>query len=95
MEIELKQAIGLLEYMGRVAWMDGDDVVITKNGKPDLKLSAHPDGEVEEVHRKPIPLERFGGKVWIAPEYFEEDTDIVDAFEGKYSDDSLHGRAHL
>ena len=89
MEIELRQAVGLLDYLGRVAWIDGGEVTITKDGKPYLKVIAHPEGELEDVHRKPIPVDLPEGKVWISPEYFEEDLEIIEAFEGKYSDDSL------
>ena len=89
MEIELNRAVGLLDYLARVAWMDGEEIIITKKGKPYLKLVAHPEGDVGEVHRKPIPVGLPEGKVWISPEYFEEDTEIIDAFEGKYSNDSL------
>ena len=34
MEIELRRAVGLLDYLGRVAWMDGEEVIITKGGQP-------------------------------------------------------------
>lgn len=89
MEIELDQAVGLLDYLGRVAWIDGVEITITKKGNPYLKLVAHPEGDIEDVHRKPIPVDLSGAKVWISPEYFEEDMEIIEAFEGKYSDDSL------
>ena len=89
MEIELDQAVALLDYLGRVAWIDGCEITITKKGKPYLKLMAHPDGDIEDVHQKPIPVNLPGAKVWISPEYFEEDTEIIEAFEGKYSNDSL------
>ena len=89
MEIELSRAVGLLDYLGRVAWQDGEDVIITRKGKPYLKLIAHPDGDLKAVYQKPIPVDLPGAKVWISPEYFEEDTEIIEAFEGKYSDDSL------
>ena len=29
MEIELRRAVGLLDYLRRVAWMDGEEVIIT------------------------------------------------------------------
>ena len=89
MEIELEQAVGLLDYLGRVAWRDGGEITITKKGKPYLKLVAHPEGRIEDAPQKPIPVDLPGAKVWISPEYFEEDMDIIEAFEGKYSDDSL------
>ena len=57
--------------------------------KPYLKLVAHPEGRIEDAPQKPIPVDLPGAKVWISPEYFEEDMDIIEAFEGKYSDDSL------
>ena len=89
MEIELGRAVALLDYLGRVAWQDGEEITITRKGKPYLKLVAHPEGDPEDVHRKPIPVDLPGAKVWISPEYLEEDMEIVEAFEGKYSDDSL------
>ena len=89
MEIELEQAVGLLDYLGRVAWMDGGEITITRKGKPYLKLVAHPEGHIEDAPQKPIPVDLPAAKVWISPEYFEEDMEIIEAFEGKYSDDSL------
>ena len=89
MKIELDQAVGLLDYLGRVAWIDGVEITITKKGKPYLKLVAHPEGDIEDVHQKPIPVDLPGAKVWISADYFEEDMEIIEAFEGKYSDDSL------
>ena len=44
MEIELRRAVGLLDHLGRVAWKDSEEITITHNGKPYLKLVPHPDG---------------------------------------------------
>ena len=36
MEIELDRAVGLLDYLGRVAWIDGEVINITNSGRPTL-----------------------------------------------------------
>ncbi len=89
MEIELRRATGLLDYLGRQAWLSGEEIIITKKGKPYLKLTAHPEGNPSEKERQPQRPVSVEGKIWISPEFFEEDMEIIEAFEGKYSDDSL------
>ena len=36
MEIELDRAVGLLDYLGRVVWIDGEVINITNSGRPTL-----------------------------------------------------------
>ena len=97
MEIELDRAVGLLDHLGRVAWRDGEEITITKGGKPYLKLMAHPDGEpiakvegtrgIGRLDRIRADIQTNGhSNIWMAPD-FDDDTDIIEAFEGKYSND--------
>ena len=90
MEIELRRAVGLLDYLGRVVWQDGEEVVITNNGKPYLKLVAHPEGDpitkMEET-RGIGRLDKIKGDIWTASDLPETTEDIIEAFEGKYSND--------
>lgn len=89
MEIELRRAVGLLDYLGKLAWLEGEEIIITNRGKPYLKLIAHPDGDPSQAQRKPLQTNSGQDEMWITPEFFEEDLEIVEAFEGKYSNDSL------
>lgn len=88
MEIELRRATALLDYLGRKAWETGDEIVITHKGKPYLKLIPHPDGapyhELNGTRR--IGLGSYHGRIWMSPD-FDDNTEIIEAFEGKYSDD--------
>ena len=88
MEIELDRAVGLLDYLGRVAWIDGIDVVITKNGKPYLKLTAHPDGTPLEDHKKTRGIGTDVDLTWTAPDLPETPEEIIELFEGKWSNGS-------
>ena len=85
MEIELDQATGLLDYLGRVAWTDGEDVIITRKGKPYLKLVAHPDGSSLVERRGTRGISPDAGKTWVASDLPETSKEIIDAFEGKWS----------
>ena len=89
MEIELRQAVGLLDHLGKLAWKDGEEITITHKGKPYLKLMPHPDGS---------PVDELSGtrgiglgldQTWVASDLPETSEEIIEAFEGKYSDDSL------
>lgn len=98
MEIELDRAVGLLDYLGRVAWRDGGEVVITNNGKPYLKLVAHPDGEPVvkmEGTRGIGRLDQIKGVAWTASDLPETTEDIIEAFEGKYSNDEHLFKGYL
>jgi antitoxin (DNA-binding transcriptional repressor) of toxin-antitoxin stability system len=87
MEIELSRAVGLLDYLGRVAWQDGEEVVITNNGKPYLKLVAHPDGDPIAKMEGTRGIGQDKNASWFAPDLPETSQEIIDAFEGKYSND--------
>ena len=78
MQVNMHEAKSQLSRLGELAWQ-GEEVVITKAGKPYLALSPY---------RSPTGKRKFGqwkGKVWIAPDFDETDPDIIEAFEGKYS----------
>ena len=93
MEIELERAVGLLDYLGKKAWRDGEEITITRKGKPYLKLVAHPDGDLGEKKPSLGRLDQVradieaGGNIWVASDIPETSQEIIDAFEGKYSDD--------
>ena len=89
MEIELRQAVGLLDYLGRVAWQDGEEVTITHEGKPYLKLVAHPSGSPLSVPTGTRGIGLGLDQTWVASDLPETSEEIIEAFEGKYSDDSL------
>ena len=86
MEIELRRAVGLLDHLGRVAWKDGE-ITITHKGKPYLKLIPHPDGSpFDELNgTRGIGLDQ--DRTWIAPDLPETSKEIIEAFEGKWSND--------
>ncbi len=93
MEIELRRATALLDHLGRKAWEDGEEITITRKGKPYLKLVAHPDGDPGEKKPRLGRLDQIraeieaGGNAWVAPDLPETSQEIIDAFEGKYSND--------
>ena len=93
MEIELERAVGLLDYLGKKVWKDGEEITITRKGKPYLKLVAHPDGDPSEKKPRLGRLDQVradieaGGNMWVASELPETSQEIIDAFEGKYSND--------
>ncbi len=89
MEIELRQAVGLLDYLGKLAWLESEEIIITNRGKPYLKLIAHPDGSpVNELNgTRGIGLDK--DRPWTAPELPETSQEIIEAFEGKWSNDSF------
>ena len=87
MEIELEQAVGLLDYLGKKVWKDGEEITITKEGRPYLKLLAHPDGEPISKAEGTRGIGLGINSSWIAPDLPETSQEIIDAFEGKYSND--------
>ncbi len=89
MEIELNRAVGLLDYLGRVAWIDGEDVIITRKGKPYLKIVPHPEGTSSEVRKKSRGIGSEPNRAWTAPDLPETSEEIIEAFEGKWSNDSF------
>ena len=87
MEIELRRAVGLLDYLGKQAWLKGEEIFITNRGKPYLKLVAHPDGDPIQKRTGLGRLDQIKGDAWIASDLPETTEDIIEAFEGKYSND--------
>ena len=87
MEIELRRAVGLLDSLGRKVWEDGEEITITHKGKPYLKLIPHPDGSPisKQEGTRGIGLDK--SQVWIAPDLPETSQEIIEAFEGKWSND--------
>ena len=64
MQVNMHEAKSQLSRLGELAWQ-GEEVVITKAGKPYLALSPY---------RSPTGKRKFGqwkGKVWIAPDFDE------------------------
>ena len=92
MEIELRRAVGLLDHLGKLAWLEGEEITITNKGKPYLKLIAHPDGDPSQAQRKPMQKGTRGIGLeqthpWTASELPETSQEIIEAFEGKWSND--------
>ena len=87
MEVSLEgaQLDSNLHWLGERAW-EGQEITILKDGKPYLKLVPHPDGEPSE-EELPRPLGLLKGLISISPDFDDTDQDIIDAFEGKYSND--------
>ena len=89
MEIELRRAVGLLDYLGKQAWLKGEEIVITNKGKPYLKLVAHPEGTYSELRKKTRGIGSESDRTWTAPDLPETSEEIIEAFEGKWSNDSF------
>ncbi len=87
MEIELRQAVGLLDYLGRVAWKDGEEITITRQGKPYLKLVPHPEGSPVDQLNGTRGIGLDPDQTWVASELPETSEEIIEAFEGKWSND--------
>lgn len=87
MEIELERAAGLLDYLGRVAWSSGEDVVVTKAGQPYLKIVPHPEGTYSELRKKTRGIGADANQTWVAPDLPETSEEIIEAFEGKWAND--------
>ena len=89
MEIELRRATALLDYLGRKVWEDREEITITHKGKPYLKLIPHPDGSPfhELTGTRGIGLDT--DQTWVASELPETSQEIIEAFEGKWSNDSF------
>ena len=85
--LEAAQLYSNLAWLGKLVW-EGKEIVLLRDGQPFLKLLPHPDGEPpDEALSRPIGLMK--GQIWISPEFYEDDPDIIEAFEGKYSNDVL------
>ncbi len=89
MEIELRRAVGLLDSLGKLAWQEGEEITITNRGKPYLKLIAHPEGDPSQAQRKTVQTDSGQDEIWITPQFYEEDMEIIESFEGKYSNESM------
>ena len=87
MEIELRQAVGLLDYLGRVAWKEGEEVTITHDGRPYLKLIAHPNGSPLSTPEGTRGIGLSLDRTWVASDLPETSEEIIQAFEGKWSND--------
>ena len=87
MEIELNRAVGLLDYLGRMAWSSGEEIIITKKGKPYLKLLAHPEGSTPDKPERTRGIGLDQGKIWVASDLPETSEEIIEAFEGKWPND--------
>lgn len=62
--------------------LDGEEVVIAKNGTPLVKLVPC---EPESKGLRPPPG-LWKGKIWIADDFDETPQDIIDMFEGSYEE---------
>ena len=73
MRVNMHEAKSQLSRLGRLVWA-GEEVVICRDGKPYLRLTAY-----EPASRVPG---LWKGKVWIAPDFDETPPEVIDAFEG-------------
>ena len=87
MEIELRRATALLDYLGRKAWEDGEEITITHKGKPYLKLIPHPDGGPSHELNGTRGIGLYNDQTWVASDLPETSEEIIEAFEGKWSSD--------
>lgn len=60
---------------------NGEDIVIAKSGKPVARLVAY-----EERKETRVPG-RWKGKIWMADDFDDTPTWLIDAFEGKGKDE--------
>lgn len=73
MRVNMHEAKSQLSKLGRLVW-EGEDVVICRHGKPYLRLTAYqPASRVPGLWK---------GKVWIASDFDETPSEVVEAFEG-------------
>ena len=87
MQVNLSEAQAQLSELGQRVW-EGEEVIITKSGKPYLKLAPYqaeeklePEPEPDEAGkwRKPGSLK---GRIWIAPD-FDDNEEIIQLFYGE------------
>ena len=64
MQVNMQEASSQLSQLGQLAW-EGEEIVITKAGKPYLHLTPYLATGIE---RKPGALE---GQVWMVPDFDE------------------------
>lgn len=85
--LEAAQLYSNFAWLGKLVW-EGKEIVLLKDGKPFLKILPHPEGEpTDEVLSRPVGLMK--GQIWISPDFCDDDPEIIEAFEGKYSDETL------
>ena len=74
MKVNMHEAKSQLSKLGKLAW-EGEEIVIARAGEAWLRLT--PYRESLEP-RKPGGLE---GRIWISPDFDEEDEELVEAIE--------------
>ena len=72
----MDQAKMELSRLGELAWQ-GENIVLVKAGKPYLDLVPH---RAKTADRK---LGLLKGQIWVAPDFNETPTCVIDAFEGR------------
>ena len=78
MQVNINEAEARLAELGELAWQ-GQEVIISKAGKPYLTLTPCRDESPPELkERKPG---RLKGQIWIAPDFDETPQEIIDLFE--------------
>ena len=81
MQININEAETCLAELGELAWQ-GEEIIITKAGKPYLALTVYreesPAEPVEKKERKPG---RPKGQIWMAPDFNETRQELIDLFE--------------
>lgn len=82
MKVDICEAKTQLAKLGELAWQ-GEAVVITREGEPYLRLA--PFRGVAGPRR---PGD-WKGRIWVAPDFDETPQDVIDAFEGTGSDDTV------
>lgn len=68
--------------LGDLAWQ-GEEVVIARDGEPYLYPLPY------RGSAKPRGLGDLKGRIWMAPDFDETPQDVLDAFEGKGSDEPV------
>lgn len=74
MKVNMHQAKSQLSRLGKLAW-EGEDIVIARAGDPWLRLMPYRESGKE---RKLGGLE---GEIWMAPDFDEEDEELIEAIE--------------
>ncbi|MDE0453084.1 MAG: type II toxin-antitoxin system prevent-host-death family antitoxin [Gammaproteobacteria bacterium] len=74
MKVNMHQAKSQLSRLGKLAW-EGEDIVIARAGDPWLRLMPYRERGKE---RKLGGLE---GEIWMAPDFDEEDEELIEAIE--------------
>ena len=81
MQININEAETCLAELGELAWQ-GEEIIITKAGKPYLALTVYgEETPAEPVAKKERKPGRLKGQIWIAPDFNETPQDLIDLFE--------------